>query len=190
MTRTHRIALLLAGSALIAGAQAASADVRISVGGGIRIGGGPIRAHWVHRHVHRPAVHVGGSIWIGGGGYYQPFAQPPPPPPPPMGCNCEQPQTYYPIAPAPVGYATVAAPAPAPAPLSRFGIGVFMGGVSVDGEHDGQDRCKGGEWNERHQRSQAQHAGKQEHGVQHAGDRRPAARPDVGGGACDSARGA
>ena len=69
MTRTHRIALLLAGSALIAGAQAASADVRISIGGGIRFGGAPVRAHWVQRHVHRPAVHIGGSIWIGGGGY-------------------------------------------------------------------------------------------------------------------------
>jgi len=139
VTRTHRIALLLAGSALIAGAQAASADVRISIGGGIRFGGAPVRAHWVQRHVHRPAVHIGGSIWIGGGGYYQPFAQPPPPPPPPMACNCEQPQTYYPIAPAPVGYATVAAPASAAEPLSRFGIGVFMGGVSVDGEHEGKD---------------------------------------------------
>lgn len=136
MTRTHRIALLLAGSALIAGAQAASADVHIRVGGGIRFGGGPIRAHWVHRHT--PGVHIGGSIWIGGS-YYQPFAQPPPPPPPPMSCNCEQPQTYYPIAPAPVGYATVVAPAPAPEPLPRFGIGVFMGGVSVDGEHEGKD---------------------------------------------------
>ncbi len=137
MTRTHRIALLLAGSALIAGAQAASADVHISVGGGVRFGRGPVRAHWVHRHVHRPVVHIGGSIWIGGS-YQQPFAQPPPPPPPAPSCNCEQP-AYYPIAPAPVGYATVAAPAPAAAPLSRFGIGVFMGGVSVDGEHEGKD---------------------------------------------------
>ncbi|MBK9032941.1 MAG: hypothetical protein IPL61_16985 [Myxococcales bacterium] len=140
MTRTHRIALLIAGTALIAGAQAASADVRIRIGGGahVRFGGGaPIRAHWVHRHVHQPTVRIGGSIWIGGG-YYQPFAQPPPPPPPPpVSCDCEQP-AYYPIAPQPVGY--VAAPAPvATAPLSRFGIGAFLGGVSVDGEHEGKD---------------------------------------------------
>ena len=68
MKRTHRIALLLAGTALIAGAQAASADVRIRIGGGghVRIGGGgAVRSHWVHRHA--PRVRVQGHIWIGGG---------------------------------------------------------------------------------------------------------------------------
>ena len=134
VSRTHRIALLIAGTALIAGAQAASADVHISLGGRVRFGG-PIRAHWTH--VHRPAIHIGGSIWIGGG-YYQPFAQPPPPPPPPPPCNCE-PQTYYPIAPAPATYAVAeAAPAPLP-PLPRLGIGAYVGGVAVDGQNEGKD---------------------------------------------------
>lgn len=136
MTRTRRLTLLLACSALAVGAQTAAADVRISIGGGghIRIGGGGhARAHWV-RHHHR--VHVGGAIWIGGV-YRQPFAQPPPPPPPPQpACNCEP--SYYPIAPQPVAYAAVA-PAPEPRPLSRFGLGVFLGGVAVDGEHEGKD---------------------------------------------------
>lgn len=142
MKRTHRIALLIAGTALIAGAQAASADVRIRIGGGghVRIGGGGhVRSHWVHRH--SPRVHVQGSIWIGGGTYYQPFAQPPPPPPPPMyqGCNCEQPQVYYPIAPQPVGYVAAPVAAAPEAQLPRFGIGAFLGGVAVDGEHEGKD---------------------------------------------------
>lgn len=141
MKRTHRIALLLAGTALIAGAQAASADVRIRIGGGahVRIGGhGPVRSHWVHRH--SPRVHVRGAIWIGGGTYYQPFAQPPPPPPPApyAGCNCE-PQTYYPIAPQPVAYAATPVAVAPEAPLPRFGVGAFLGGVAVDGEHEGKD---------------------------------------------------
>jgi hypothetical protein len=34
----------------------------------------------------------------------------------------------------------VAAPVqPAPEPLNRFGIGAYLGGVSVDGEHEGED---------------------------------------------------
>lgn len=137
MNRTRRITVLLACTALAAGAQAASADVRVTVGGGasIRIGGGHTRAHWVR---HRHGVHIGGAIWIGGV-YRQPFAQPPPPPPPPApACDCQP--TYYPIAPQPVAYATTEAVAPvAPAPLSRFGLGVFLGGVAVDGEHEGKD---------------------------------------------------
>lgn len=142
MKRTHRIALLLAGTALIAGAQAASADVRIRIGGGghVRIGGGgAVRSHWVHRHA--PRVRVQGHIWIGGGTYYQPFAQPPPPPPPPQyqGCNCEQPQVYYPIAPQPVGYVNAPVAVAPEAPLPRFGVGAFLGGVAVDGEHEGKD---------------------------------------------------
>lgn len=145
MNRSHRIALLIAGVAVTAGAQAASADVRVHIGGGARvhIGGGPVRAHWVRpwRYVRhpRPVIRIGGSIWLGGGYYSQPFAQPPPPPPPPAeSCNCEAPNAYYPIAPAPVTYA--AAPVEVvERPLSRWGLGAYLGGVSVDGEHEGKD---------------------------------------------------
>lgn len=143
MNRSHRIALLIAGIAVTAGAQAAAADIRVHVGGRahVRIGGGPVRAQWVRpwRQVHRPrpVIRIGGSIWLGGGYYQQPFAQPPPPPPAQVDCNCESP-TYYPIAPAPVAY--VSAPmAAAEDPLPRFGLGAYLGGVSTDGEQEGKD---------------------------------------------------
>jgi hypothetical protein len=135
VNRTQRIALLIAGTALVTTAQAASADIRVHFGGGARIhfGGGAVRAHWVGRH---SSVHVGGSIWLGGG-YYQPFAQPPPPPP--VACNCGEQIYYPPIAPAPIEYVGVAPVAVAEAPMARFGIGAFLGGVEVDGTHEGRD---------------------------------------------------
>jgi hypothetical protein len=136
--------LLLGGSALAP--QEASAEVRVRIGGRahVRINGGGYRPHrvrvirpWRHRHVHRPVIHVGGHIWLGGGYYYErPFAQPPPAPAPAPACNCG-PEYYGPIAPAPVyGAAVVVAEEPR---LPRWGLGVFMGGVSVDGEHEGED---------------------------------------------------
>lgn len=146
MNRSHRIALLIAGVAVTASAQAASADIRVHIGGGARvhIGGGPVRAHWVRpwRQVYhpRPVIRIGGSIWLGGGYYSQPFAQPPPPPPPPAeSCNCEAPNAYYPIAPAPVTYAVAAPVEVVERPLPRWGLGAYLGGVSVDGEHEGKD---------------------------------------------------
>lgn len=142
MNRSHRIALLIAGVAVTAGAQAASADIRVHIGGGARIhfGGGPVRAHWVRpwRPVYSPRIHIGGTIWLGGGYYQPPFAQPPPPPPPVDSCNCDTNTSYYPIAPAPVAYAASPA-APVEEPLARFGIGAYLGGVSVDGEKEGKD---------------------------------------------------
>ena len=103
------MALFTAMSALTA--NEASADVRVRIGGS---------AH----------------VRIGGGGYYdRPFAQPPPPPPI-ESCNCD-PQYYGPIAPAPATYLT--APVVAEPILPRWGIGVFMGGVSVEGEQEGED---------------------------------------------------
>lgn len=142
MNRSHRIALLIAGAAITAGVQSAAADVRVHVGGSahVRIGGGPVRAHWVRpwrqHHRPRPAIRIRGSIYVGGG-YYQPgpFAQPPPAPAAP--CNCDT-GNYYPIAPAPVAY--VSGPVVvAEAPLPRFGLGAYLGGVSVDGEQEGKD---------------------------------------------------
>jgi len=139
------VALVAAATILPAGvaltASDASADVRVRIGGSahVRIGGGArvrhVRPHWRHRHIHRPVVYVGGHIWLGGGYYYErPFAQPPPPPPPPADCNCGY---YGPIAPAPATYVS-AAVVEEPV-LPRWGFGVFMGGVSVDGEHEGED---------------------------------------------------
>lgn len=138
------LALFAVGSAVTA--QDASADVRIRVRAGgsahVRIGGGHVRAPrvrvirpwWCHHYVHRPVIHVGGHIWVGG--YYQDrsFAQPPPPPP---ACDCG-PQYYGPIAPAPAPAPYVVAAAAEPE-LPRWGLGVFLGGVSVDGMHEGED---------------------------------------------------
>jgi opacity protein-like surface antigen len=130
--------LFAAGSALTA--NDASADIRVRIGGSahVRIGGPRVvvRPYWRYHPVRRSTVYVGGHIWVGGGYYYdRPFAQPPPPPPV-ESCNCD-PQYYGPIAPAPAPY--VAAAAVEEPILPRWGFGVFMGGVSVDGEHEGED---------------------------------------------------
>jgi opacity protein-like surface antigen len=131
--------LFTAGSTLTA--NDASADVRVRIGGSahVRIGGPRVRVvrpYYRYRPVHRPTVYVGGHIWLGGGYYYdRPFAQPPPPPPP-ADCNCEG-GYYGPIAPAPATY--VSAPVVIEQPLPRWGIGAFMGGVEVDGDHEGED---------------------------------------------------
>jgi hypothetical protein len=94
-----------------------------------------VRPWWRPHHVRRPVIHVGGHIWLGGGYYYErPFAQPPPPPAP--ACDCG-PQYYGPIAPAPTTYA--AAVVVEEPRLPRWGVGAFLGGVSVDGEHEGED---------------------------------------------------
>lgn len=154
MTRTSLLTipaiafgLLLGGSALAP--QEASADVRVRIGGSAHVrinsGGGyhrprhvrVVRPWWRHRQVRRPVIHVGGHIWLGGGYYYErPFAQPPPPPAPAPACNCG-PEYYGPIAPAPVYGAAVVTPEEPR--LNRWGLGVFMGGVSVEGEHEGED---------------------------------------------------
>lgn len=148
MKRSHRLALLVLGAAATAGVESAQADVRVHVGGSahVRIGGGPVRARWIrpwHRHrVHRPVIRIQGGIWVGRVYQPGPFAQPPPPPAA-APCNCEAPTYYPPIAPAPASYpvtATYAAqPAPAPKPLPRLGLGAFVGGVDVNGEHEGED---------------------------------------------------
>lgn len=146
MKRSHRIALLILGVATIAGVQTATADVRVHIGGSahVRIGGGPVRARWIHRRVHhrphRPHIRIHGGIWVGRVYQPGPFAQPPPPPAV-APCNCESPTYYPPIAPAPQAYpvqATYVA-APAERPLPRLGLGAFVGGVDVAGEHEGED---------------------------------------------------
>jgi hypothetical protein len=144
ITRSTLIATALATMAVSAIAEGdASADIRVRIGGGshIRVGGGwhvrTPRVHWRPRwHYARPAyrVHIGGAIWLGGGYYTRPYAAPPPPP---AYCDCG-PSTvpsYYPVSPGP---ATYAAAAPAPR-LPTFGIGLFAGGVDVEGDHVGED---------------------------------------------------
>ncbi len=140
---TLGLAIALGGAMAMTTATEASADVRVRIGGSarahVRIGGPrvhvrpfrPFRPYRTYRH--RPIV-IGGSIWIGGGYYYErPFAQPPPPP---VDCQCDN-GYYAPIAPAPyVGSQVVVV---AENPLPRFGLGAFLGGVSVGGEHEGED---------------------------------------------------
>ena len=137
---TLGLAVALAGTTAAATASDASADVRVRIGGSahVRIGGPRVHVRpyrpWRPWRPYRPVV-VGGSVWVGGYYYDRPFAQPPPPPPPPAACDCAP--SYYPLTPAPTTvYAAAAVEEP---PLPRFGIGAFLGGVSVDGEHEGED---------------------------------------------------
>src|SRR5688572_30504855 len=141
---THRLPVLaaLVTAGLAAAPSDASADIRIRVGGrahvhartGVHIR--TPRVHWRPRwHYSRPArVRVGGSIWVGGGYYYnRTYAAPPP-----AYCECG-PSTvpsYYPVAPQPTTYAAAVAVRPE---LPRFGIGVFAGGVDIEGDHEGSD---------------------------------------------------
>ena len=141
---THRLPVLaaLVTAGLAAAPSAASADIRIRVGGrahvhartGVHIR--TPRVHWRPRwHYSRPArVRVGGSIWVGGGYYYnRTYAAPPP-----AYCECG-PSTvpsYYPVAPQPTTDAAAVAVRPE---LPRFGLGVFAGGVDVEGDHEGSD---------------------------------------------------
>lgn len=158
MTRISPLKLTILAAGLVLGGtavesavapQEAEAQVRVRIGGSAHVrinGGGGYRGHrtyhrrvvrpwWRRGHVHRPVVHVGGHIWLGGGYYYErPFAQPPPPP---AACDCG-PQYYGPIAPAPAPIGATVYVADEPR-LPRWGIGVFMGGVSVEGEHEGED---------------------------------------------------
>jgi opacity protein-like surface antigen len=129
-------AVTVTGVALVETASTASADVRIRIGGGGKIRFGHWHRHRPHVRYHGPTIRIGGSIWLGSGAYYRTYATPPPPPPPPS-CDCAAPAYYPPIAPAPSTY--VAAPAPVRDPLPRFGIGVYLGGVAVEGVNEGQD---------------------------------------------------
>lgn len=143
ITRTTLLATLAAtvAFAAVGDAREAAADVRIRIGGHahVRVGGGVSvrtpRVYWRPRWNHaRPThrVRIGGSIWVGGGYYYgRTYAAPPP-----AYCDCDTSSvpSYYPVAPSATAYAV----APRPE-LPRFGIGVFGGGVQVEGEHVGND---------------------------------------------------
>jgi hypothetical protein len=129
------LALATAGSTVLAEREAA-ADVRVHVGGHVRIRVGGPRVHYrVYRPRPRPVrVHVGGSIWVGGGTYYGPrFAEPPPSH---SYCDCDDGGYYGPVRPAPS--VVVSQPAPRPA-LPRWGLGIAAGGVSVEGQDAGDD---------------------------------------------------
>jgi hypothetical protein len=125
---------LLFGALTFATPKQAVADIRVSIGGGVRIGS-PRWRQPVYRPYYRPHHAIGGAIWIGGGSYsgyggYRTYAAPPPEP----TCNCGPGAvpSYYP------GYYSTAQPAytapAAPAPLPRFGIGAFAGSFESNGE--------------------------------------------------------
>jgi len=117
----------------------ADAGVRVRIGGSasISIGGGPHRVHRSPRVVRvaprrpapRPRIDISGSIRIGG---YVRYAQPPPPVAY-ADCNCDT-STYYPLAPVPVVGVVAARPA-----LPKWGLGLFAGGVAVEGQEAARD---------------------------------------------------
>jgi hypothetical protein len=139
---TNRLLLSTVMAASILGGVAATendarADVSVHIGGHahVRVGGPRVRYRIVRRRPAPVRVHVGGTIWVGGGYYGPRFA--PPPPPPSNYCDCDDGGYYGPVRPAP-STAVYTAPV-ARAPLPRFGIGIAAGGVDVEGQHAGSD---------------------------------------------------
>ncbi len=131
---------LLLGALIVGHSSTASADIRVRIGGGVRIG--TPRAHWsrpVYRPYYRPRYTIGGSIWVGGGYYsgYSARTYAAPPPPPSCECGPGAVPSYYPgYYP---GYYQTAQPTVYTAPaesyeLPRFAIGAFAGGTDTDGE--------------------------------------------------------
>jgi Outer membrane protein beta-barrel domain len=137
---------LMFGALSVATPDRASADVRVRLGGGVTV-----RTHVrpvyrpayrpVYRPYYRPNYAVGGSIWIGGGTYYngyygtgyRTYAAPPPAP----SCNCGPGAvpSYYPgYYSQPAGHTTATAVAPEQRELPRLAVGGFAGGFDVDGE--------------------------------------------------------
>jgi hypothetical protein len=153
---TRRLPLLVGALALVSGlaaTQVAEAG-HAHFSGGVHFGGGG--SHWggggggVHvggsASVHwstaaRPSWQphrwgVGGHVWVGGGYYYpRPYYYYPTYVPSYYGAS------YYPVEAGDGGYAGpggVAVIAPRPA-LPRLGLGLFAGGVNVNGQPDSSD---------------------------------------------------
>jgi hypothetical protein len=133
----HCAALAAAAAITVIGPADADADavhiraggsVKVRARGHVQIGTRPVRRHVkVRRHYHRPGFYYGVR-----------FASPPPPPPPCYeGCGVAV-SAYY-TEPAPP--ATVYAPPPPPPPpaVPTFGLGLFAGPVSVEGNDAGGD---------------------------------------------------
>jgi hypothetical protein len=126
IVKTSLLALTL-GSILVANASDGHADVAISVGGHVSVGGaiGVVLGapFWHHHHRHGAAVVVGGGVYAYG---YGEFAEPPPPPPADPCCCCEAPPpppVYYsppPVYTAPPESQVVVVHQPRP---RRFGLG-------------------------------------------------------------------
>ncbi len=136
----------------------AQADTSVRVTGKVNVRAGArvrvrprrrvVRRNYRHYRAtpHRSyRLHVGGSLYWGGGIYVGPryYAEPPPPPPP--ECDCDHGYYNEPPPPPPRRYAppprpvaTVAA-APAQPPLPRLGLGVFAGAVDIDGRVEGEE---------------------------------------------------
>lgn len=147
-TLRHTLSLLALSTGAFVAASATSAapahaEIRVHIGGSahVRVGGGVRvrvpQVRWYRRHYAPPPPHVAvsGHIWLGGGYYSGPNYAPPPPPAPTCDCGPSQVPSYYPVSAPPVAYAS-AAPVPA---LSRWGVGVFAGGVDVEGQPEGSD---------------------------------------------------
>jgi hypothetical protein len=145
------LAVVMAAPVLLTETKTASADVRIRVGGKVKVRVGKrVRHHRVRRQ-RRPVrvtprvrhrLHLGGSIRIGGGIVIGSTFAEPPPPPPCSCCDCGEPAVpaYYtpPPPPPPPAYSPARAPrvyAPTPPlqPMARLGIGMFAGSMDSDG---------------------------------------------------------
>ena len=144
------LAVVMAAPVLLTETKTASAEVRIRVGGKVkvRVGKRHRRVRHVRRHVRvtprvRHRLHLGASIRIGGGIVIGPtFAEPPPPPPCAYSCcDCGEPAVpayYVPTPPPPPAMPPSQAPlvyaaSPAMHPMARLGIGVFAGSTDYDG---------------------------------------------------------
>lgn len=145
----RRFALIAFAFAATLGTQTETAEAgrwRFSGGGHshARVSGG-VSVSWArpaYRPTYRRSWSVGGRIYVGGGGYYPYYGYYPryryyyyTPVPSYYGVYNSY---YYPVQPAPQTSVAVAAPAPRPE-LPKFGIGLFGGGVSVEGVDESSD---------------------------------------------------
>jgi hypothetical protein len=146
----RRLALTLGALGLLStlGAEIADArPVRFGGGGGVYIGGrGSVSVGWSspprHHYPRASGWSVGGHIHIGGSysypryRYYRPYYYPAYVPSY-YGVTYYG-SSYYPVDPAPAAPGVVAVVAPPPA-LPKLGIGLFAGGVSVEGVDESSD---------------------------------------------------
>ena len=140
MNRRFAIVVALLGLTTLATVETAEANrYRFGGGGRVRVharvgvpsGGVSVR---YSRPAWRPrSWSVGGHIWVGGGyypryRYYRPYYYYTPVP----SYYGYYSTTYYPVAPAPAVSTTVVE-APSRPELPKFGLGLFAGGVAVEG---------------------------------------------------------
>ena len=143
---TRRLALFLAALGLASLARIDTADAgrfRFSGSGRVhaRVSGG-VSVGWARPVYQSRGWGVGGHIYVGPRyGYYYPRSYYYPRyyyyyEPVPSYYGYYSTQSYYPVQPTP---AVTAAVAPQRPDLPRFGMGLFAGGVSVEGQDDSSD---------------------------------------------------